>query len=70
MEDRSSRRMRTLVTAGFDVTSFVPDWRATADEDGHYCFAVALYASAEQAPPPDNLRWPAILRYAAGRSIP
>lgn len=22
--------------------SFVPKWRVTADEDGHYCFAVAL----------------------------
>jgi hypothetical protein len=20
----------------------IPKWRATADEDGHYCFAVAL----------------------------
>jgi len=29
-------------TAGFGVPSFVPKWRATADEDGHYCFAVAL----------------------------
>jgi len=24
------------------VPSFVPKWRAVADEDGHYCFAVAL----------------------------
>jgi hypothetical protein len=24
------------------VPSFVRKWRATADEDGHYCFAVAL----------------------------
>jgi hypothetical protein len=21
---------------------FLPEWRAAADEDGHYCFAVAL----------------------------
>jgi hypothetical protein len=40
--------LRTLVavssakTAGFGVPSFVPKWRATVDEDGHYCFAVAL----------------------------
>jgi homoserine dehydrogenase len=40
--------LRTLVaasrakTAGFGVPSFVPKWRATADEDGHYAFAVAL----------------------------
>jgi hypothetical protein len=24
------------------AASFVPKWRATADEDAHYCFAVAL----------------------------
>jgi site-specific DNA recombinase len=29
-------------TAGFGVPSSVAKWRATADEDGHYCFAVAL----------------------------
>jgi site-specific DNA recombinase len=29
-------------TAGFGVPSSVPKWRATVDEDGHYCFAVAL----------------------------
>jgi len=43
--------LRTLVaassarTAGFVVPSSgwtVPKWRATADEDGHYCFAVPL----------------------------
>jgi hypothetical protein len=40
--------LRTLVaaesakTVGFGVPSSVPKWRATADEDGHYCFAVAL----------------------------
>jgi site-specific DNA recombinase len=40
--------LRTLVaassakTAGFGVTSFVPKWRATTDEDGHYSFAIAL----------------------------
>ena len=40
--------LRTLVaassakTAGFGVPSSVPKWRATADEDGQYCFAVAL----------------------------
>jgi hypothetical protein len=40
--------LRTLVaaesakTAGFGVPSSVPKWRAAADEDGHYCFAVAL----------------------------
>jgi site-specific DNA recombinase len=39
---------RTLVaassakTADFGVTRFAPKWRAAADEDGHYCFAVAL----------------------------
>lgn len=39
--------LRTLLAAssakaaGFGVPSFVPKWRATADEDGHYCFAVA-----------------------------
>jgi hypothetical protein len=43
-----SELLRTLVaassakTAGFGVTSPGPKWRATADEDGHYCFAVAL----------------------------
>jgi site-specific DNA recombinase len=43
-----SQLLRTLVaaesakTAGFGVPGFVPKWRATADEDGHYCFAVAL----------------------------
>jgi hypothetical protein len=40
--------LRTLVaassakTAGFGVPSFVPKWRATVDEDGHYAFTVAL----------------------------
>jgi hypothetical protein len=40
--------LRTLVaaesakTAGFGVPSSVCQWRATADEDGNYCFAVAL----------------------------
>jgi len=37
--------LRMLVaakSAGFDVPSPVPKWRATADEDGHYVFAVAL----------------------------
>jgi hypothetical protein len=29
-------------TAAFDVSGFALKWRATADEDGHYCFAVAL----------------------------
>jgi hypothetical protein len=33
-------------TAGFGVRSSVPKWRAAADEDGHYCFAVALWANA------------------------
>jgi hypothetical protein len=43
-----SELLRTLVaassakTAGFGVPSSVPKWRATADEDGHYSFAVAL----------------------------
>jgi hypothetical protein len=27
---------------GVAVCSFCSEWRATADEDGHYCFAVAL----------------------------
>jgi len=40
--------LRTLVaassakTARFAVPSFVPKWRAVADEGEHYCFAVAL----------------------------
>ncbi|HTF02253.1 MAG TPA: hypothetical protein VK621_26940 [Bradyrhizobium sp.] len=40
--------LRTLVaassgkTARFAVPNFVPQWRATADEDGYYCFAAAL----------------------------
>ena len=39
-------------------------WRATADEDGHYCFAVALWANAikragiSQSP----RKWPSLLR--------
>ncbi len=43
-----SALLRTLVpassakTAGFCVHSFVPKWRATVDEDGHYSFAVPL----------------------------
>ena len=43
-----SELLRTLVaaasakTAGFGVPDFVSKWRATVDEDGHYCFAVAL----------------------------
>ena len=42
-----SELLRTLVaassvrTAAFGVPSLVPKWRATVDEDGHYCFAVA-----------------------------
>jgi hypothetical protein len=46
--DSKSVLLRTLVaassakTADFGVPGFVPKWRATADEDGHYCFAVAL----------------------------
>jgi hypothetical protein len=27
---------------GFRRRQRIPKWRATADEDGHYCFAVAL----------------------------
>ena len=40
--------LRTLVaassakSAGLGVSSFVPKRRAPVDEDGHYCFAVAL----------------------------
>jgi hypothetical protein len=40
--------LRTLVaassakTAGLGVPGSVPKWRATADEDGHYSFAVTL----------------------------
>jgi hypothetical protein len=40
--------LRTLVaassakTASFGMPSFEPKWRTTVDEDGHYCFAVAL----------------------------
>jgi hypothetical protein len=37
-------------TAGFGVSSFVPKWRATADKDGHYSFAVP-YDAARQATP-------------------
>jgi hypothetical protein len=29
-------------SARFGVPSSASKWRATADEDGHYCFAVAL----------------------------
>ena len=29
-------------SAAAGVRSFIPKWRATADEDGHYCFAVTL----------------------------
>ena len=29
-------------TENGNVRGFVRKWRATADEDGHYCFAVAL----------------------------
>jgi len=44
----AATNLRTLVaassakTAGFGVPSLVPKWRAAADEDGHYCFAVPL----------------------------
>jgi len=40
--------LRTLVaassakTARFAMPSFVPNWRATVDEDGHYVLAAAL----------------------------
>jgi hypothetical protein len=35
--------LRTLVAASSAKTAgFGVQWRATADEDGHYCFAVAL----------------------------
>jgi site-specific DNA recombinase len=40
--------LRTLVaassveSAAFGAHSSALKWRATADEDGHYCFAVAL----------------------------
>jgi hypothetical protein len=43
-----SKLLRTLVAASSEksaalgVRGSVPKWRATADEDGHYCFAVAL----------------------------
>jgi hypothetical protein len=33
-------------SAAAGVRSFVREWRATADEDGHYCFAVALMGRA------------------------
>jgi hypothetical protein len=29
-------------TTVFDIPQSFTNWRATADEDGHYCFAVAL----------------------------
>jgi hypothetical protein len=31
-----------LRTLGNDIVKNRVQWRATADEDGHYCFAVAL----------------------------
>ena len=40
--------LRTLVaaagveSAAAGVRSFIPKWRATVDEDGHYSFAVPL----------------------------
>jgi len=40
--------LRTLVaasgakTAGFGVPGVAPKWRAAVDEDGQYCYAVAL----------------------------
>jgi len=35
----------------FWSASFVPKWRVTADEDGHYCFAVALWCSGRRRDP-------------------
>jgi hypothetical protein len=34
--------LRKRKKGGFGVPRFVPKWRATVDEDGHYSFAVAL----------------------------
>jgi hypothetical protein len=37
-------RGESVETSGFGVETIIQggEWRATADEDGHYCFAVAL----------------------------
>jgi len=46
--DRKPYDYGTLVAAaGIEpalggARGIIPKWRATADEDGHYCFAVAL----------------------------
>lgn len=40
--DVPSSAASSAKTAGFEVVGFVPKWRAVVDEDGHYCFAVAL----------------------------
>jgi hypothetical protein len=48
---------RTLVavsgtrTVGFGVLRSVPKWRATADEGGNYCFAMALYCGVVRLTP-------------------
>ncbi len=44
-------------------------WRATADEDGQYCFASALDAAADWARQSAILRRPAILGYASWSAV-
>ena len=39
---RASDGARRSVGALHKVLTVLLEWRATADEDGHYCFAVAL----------------------------
>jgi hypothetical protein len=41
-------------TAGFEVDSAFPKWRATADEDGQYSFAVTLCGSLRHAAVAEN----------------
>jgi hypothetical protein len=51
------------------ATKVAKGWRATADEDGHYCFAVALCAAAAETIRPDNQRRTTILRYASWAAV-
>jgi hypothetical protein len=41
-EPRASDGGRWGVDALHKALTVLSEWRATADEDGHYCFAVAL----------------------------
>jgi len=42
LEKRTASHTSGAKAAGFGVPSSVPKWHATADEDGHYCFAAVL----------------------------